>query len=84
MGPSPFRRCLRELLDLSPDDVARGAGGIAEGMAATRSGRRIAKFAEGGLLVVHAGGGAGLFSSIIAGWTSGPAGSQPVTTEVTR
>ena len=34
------------------------------------------------LLVVHAGGRAGMFSAIIAGWVSGAMGSQPVTREV--
>ena len=37
------------------------------------------KFRPGGLLIVHAGGGAGLFSAIIAGWANGAVGSQPVT-----
>ena len=35
-----------------------------------------------GLLVCHAGGGAGLFSAIIGGWASGAVGSAPVTREV--
>ncbi|HET6811747.1 MAG TPA: thioredoxin family protein [Acidimicrobiales bacterium] len=34
------------------------------------------------LLIVHAGGRAGMFSAIIAGWVSGAMGSQPVTREV--
>ena len=42
----------------------------------------IPKFRDGGLLIVHAGGGAGLFSAIIGGWASGPAGSAPVTKEI--
>ena len=41
-----------------------------------------AKFRDDGLLLVHAGGGAGLFSAIIGGWINGPGGSQPVTREV--
>ena len=41
-----------------------------------------AKFAPGDLVVVRAGGAAGLFSTIIQGWGSGPTGSQPVTREV--
>ena len=45
-------------------------------------GEPIAKFAEGDLLVVRAGSNAGLFSTIIHGWSSGPRGSQPVTREV--
>ena len=36
------------------------------------------KFRPGGLLIVHAGGGAGLFSAIIGGWANGETGSQPV------
>jgi hypothetical protein len=40
------------------------------------------KFLPENLLIVHAGGTAGLFSSIIGGWKNGPAGSQPVTREV--
>ena len=37
------------------------------------------KFRPGGLLIVHAGGGAGLFSAIIGGWANGETGSQPTT-----
>jgi hypothetical protein len=40
------------------------------------------KFRSEGLLVVHAGGGAGLFSAIIGGWANGAVGSQPVSREV--
>jgi hypothetical protein len=40
------------------------------------------KVRPGGLLIVHAGGGAGLFSTIIGGWANGATGSQPVTREV--
>ena len=73
---------LDELLQLRADEVVRGAGGVAEGMAAEGLGPRIAKFRPGGLLVVHAGGHAGLFSAIMGGWASGALGSQPVTREV--
>ena len=41
------------------------------------------KFRPGGLLLVHAGGTAGLFSAVIGGWVSGAAGSEPVTKEIT-
>jgi hypothetical protein len=34
------------------------------------------------LLIVHAGGGAGMFSAVIGGWVGGPGGSRPVTREV--
>lgn len=39
-------------------------------------------FESGDLLVTRAGSHAGLFSTIIQGWGSGPMGSQPVTREV--
>ncbi len=44
----------------------------------------IPKFRPGGLLIVRAGGGAGMFSAVIGGWVaSGEKGSIPVTKEVT-
>ena len=42
----------------------------------------VPKFRPGGILLVHAGGGAGLFSAIIAGWANGATGSQPTTWEI--
>ena len=36
----------------------------------------------GGLMIVHAGGDAGLFSSIIGGWVNNAMGSAPVTKEI--
>jgi hypothetical protein len=73
---------LDELLQLPGDELVRGAGGVAEGLPATVAGMTLPKFRPGGILVVHAGGGAGLFSTIIAGWANGATGSQPVTKEV--
>ncbi|MCW2776544.1 MAG: uncharacterized protein JWN17_269, partial [Frankiales bacterium] len=46
------------------------------------AGTVLPKHRDGGLLVVHAGGDAGLFSAIIGGWVSGSTGSSPVTREV--
>ncbi len=69
-------------LQLDGDAVVRGADGIAEGLPETLSGATVPKFPDTGLLIVHAGGGAGLFSAIIGGWINGPGGSQPVTREV--
>jgi hypothetical protein len=41
------------------------------------------KFRPGGLMIVRAGGDAGMFSGIIGGWAAGgPRGSLPVTCEV--
>ncbi|MBI2710961.1 MAG: thioredoxin [Actinobacteria bacterium] len=70
------------LLQLPGDDLVRGAGGIAEGVPEAFAGTTLPKFRPGGLLVVHAGGGAGLFSTIIGGWVNGATGSEPVTVEV--
>ncbi len=70
-------------LQLDGTDIVRGAGGIAEGVPEGLAGVTLPKFRDGGLLLVHAGGGAGLFSAIIGGWINGPAGSQPVTREIT-
>ena len=73
---------LDRLLLLPADELRRGAGGMAEGVADALAGLDLPKFRPGGLLVVHAGGDAGLFSAVIGGWVSGDAGSAPVTTEV--
>jgi hypothetical protein len=73
---------LGALLQMDGSEIVRGAGGIAEGLPEAFAGSTLPKFRDGGLLIVHAGGGAGLFSAIIGGWASGPAGSQPVTVEV--
>ncbi len=46
-------------------------------------GESVPKLREGGLLIVRAGGGAGMFSAILPGWAAtGPIGSIPVTREV--
>jgi hypothetical protein len=80
-------RLLEELhgrLQLPGAEMVRGAGGIAEGLPAHLRDATVPKFRQGGLLVVHAGGTAGLFSEIIGGWINGETGSQPVTREVKR
>ena len=75
---------LLPLLMLPGDEMVAGAGGIAEGLPASMAGQPVAKFRPGGLLIVRAGGSAGLFSAIIAGWAaSGATGSTPVTKEIT-
>jgi hypothetical protein len=70
------------LLTLDADELIRGAGGITEGVPEALAGRQVPKFRPGGLLVVHAGGDAGLFSAVVGGWVSGTTGSSPVTREV--
>lgn len=74
---------LRELLVLDGAELIRGAGGIAEGIPEALADRRLPKFREGGLRLVRAGGSAGMFSAVIAGWgASGEVGSSPVTRPV--
>jgi hypothetical protein len=74
---------LTALLQLPADEMIVGAQGIAEGVPAAYAGQTIAKFRPGGLLIVRAGGGAGLFSAVIAGWAaSGATGSTPVSKEI--
>jgi hypothetical protein len=65
-------------------DLVQGAQGVGEGIAPGRAGERVPKFWEEGLLIVRAGGQAGLFSAILAGWTGGRFRheSQPVTREI--
>ncbi len=74
---------LAELLTLDSDELLAGVDGIAEGLPEGFGGMELPKFREGGLLIAHAGGGAGLFSAIIGGWVNGDEGSDPVTRAIT-
>jgi len=72
-------------LTVPADSVQPGANGIAEGASKKLRGQTVAKFSPGGLLIVCAGGGAGKFSGIIAGFSAGSKySSRPVTKEVTQ
>ena len=74
---------LEGLLQFPGEEMVAGAGGIAEGIPEKFRDKTVPKFRPGGLLIVRAGGTAGLFSAVIAGWAaSGPVGSSPVTREV--
>jgi len=78
-------RILRELhsrLQINSNEILRGVDGMAEGLPDRFRDRVVPKFRPDGILLTHAGGGAGLFSSIIAGWANGDMGSQPVTVRV--
>jgi len=80
-------RVLAELharLQIPGSELVRGANGIAEGVPAHLKDATLPKFRPNGILLVHAGGGAGLFSAIIGGWANGNMGSEPVTKEVGR
>ncbi len=60
--------------------VVRGAGDCDEGMPEGFAGApAVPKFRPGGLMIVHAGGTAGLFSAIMGSWAAGEIGSAPVT-----
>jgi hypothetical protein len=77
-----LKKRLHELLQIPGSELVRGAGGIAEGAPETVRDATLPKFRPNGLLVVHCGGGAGLFSAMIGGWANGEIGSQPVTREI--
>ncbi len=81
------QRFMEELgrhLVVEADGILAGTGGIEEGLPPNLAGLTLPKFRPGGLLVVHAGGPAGLFSAIIGGWLNGPMGSEPTSREITR
>ena len=73
---------LHELLMIPGKELVRGADGIAEGLPESVAELTLPKFKPGGILIVHCGGGAGLFSAMIGGWASGAIGSQPVLREI--
>ncbi len=77
-----LKKRLHELLQIPGEELVRGADGIAEGAPEHVKDLTLPKFRPEGLLVVHCGGGAGLFSAMIGGWANGEIGSQPVTREI--
>ncbi len=81
-GRDQLMQRLDELLLLDSDELVQGAGGMAEGIPEAFAGMQLPKFRPGGLLVCHAGGGAGLFSAVLGGWVNGEEGSDPVTAPI--
>lgn len=79
-----FREEFDRLTMVDTDTIVRGVDGIDEGLPVEFGGSQLPKFRPGGLHILHAGGPAGLFSSIIGGWVSGEKGSVAVTKEITR
>jgi hypothetical protein len=80
-------RIVGELIELGKHpgrELIAGAGGIVEGLPEGFADATLPKFKDDGILLAYAGGGAGLFSAIIAGWANGAMGSAPVTREVAR
>ena len=70
-GRNRINEELHSALRRPGSDVVQGAHGIGEGVSPLRSEEFVNKFWQEGLLIVHAGGQAGLFSAICAGWTGG-------------
>ncbi|MCP3938071.1 MAG: thioredoxin [Actinomycetia bacterium] len=67
-----------ELTKRDGAELVRGAGGIDEGLPeAFADATAIPKVGPDGLILVHAGGGAGMFSELIGGWVNGATGSAP-------
>ena len=78
-----LKKRIQEILTVPGSELVAGANGIAEGLPLKVADRMLPKFREGGLIIVRAGGSAGMFSAIIAGWgASGTIGSVPVTREI--
>ncbi|HEB91462.1 MAG TPA: thioredoxin [Deltaproteobacteria bacterium] len=77
-----LRAKLHELTLIPGEELVRGALGIAEGLPESVREMSLPKFRPDGIHIVHAGGGAGLFSAIIAGWATGEMGSQTVAREI--
>ena len=74
---------LKQLLIVSGEELVAGVDGISEGLPLRFKSKLVPKFRDGGLLIVRAGGKAGMFSAIIAGWgASGKVGSAPVTRKI--
>jgi hypothetical protein len=79
-----IERALYEATIRPGKDLVAGADGVGEGIPASRAGESVPKFHEDGLMVVRAGGRAGLFSAILPGWLAGRnrLELQPVTKEI--
>ncbi|MBV8935623.1 MAG: thioredoxin, partial [Alphaproteobacteria bacterium] len=74
---------LYRLCEIPGDELVTGAKGIAEGGPPSLAGKMVNKFRPGGIMIVRAGGDAGMFSGIIGGWSAGgPRSSLPVTKEL--
>jgi hypothetical protein len=78
-----FREELSKHLTFSGKELIRGANGIEEGMPVRFEDATLSKFRSDGLLIVHTGGGAGMWSAVIGGWpATGKTGSSPVTVAI--
>ena len=79
-----IERALYEATIRPGRELVCGVDGVGEGIPESRAGEQVPKFFEDGIMVVRAGGSAGLFSAILPGWLAGRKREelQPVTKEV--
>ncbi|MGE5524547.1 MAG: hypothetical protein ACM3SS_12605 [Rhodospirillaceae bacterium] len=79
-----IERALYEATIRPGKELIAGTDGIGEGIPASRANEQVPKFHEDGLMVVRAGGSAGLFSGILPGWLAGRNRTelQPVTRQI--
>jgi len=79
-----IERSLYEATIRSGAELVVGKDGIGEGIPENRAGEQVPKFHDDGIMVVRAGGPAGLFSAILPGWLAGRnrVEMQPVTKPV--
>jgi hypothetical protein len=79
-----IERALYEATIRPGREILAGLDGVGEGVPASRADEMVPKFHEDGLMVVRAGGKAGLFSAILPGWLAGRnrIELQPVTKEI--
>ena len=66
-----IERALYEATIRPGSELVAGIDGVGEGIPASRANEQVPKFHEDGLMVVRAGGKAGLFSAILPGWLAG-------------
>jgi hypothetical protein len=79
-----IERALYEATIRPGSELVAGKDGVGEGIPASRAGEQVPKFHDDGIMIVRAGGPAGLFSAILPGWLAGRNKEelQPVTKEV--
>ena len=79
-----IERALYEATIRPGSEILAGKDGVGEGVPASRAGELVPKFHDDGLMVVRAGGPAGLFSAVLPGWLAGrnKLELQPVTKEI--
>jgi hypothetical protein len=83
-GRREIEKALYEATIRPGREILAGLDGIGEGVPASRADEMIPKFHDDGLVVVRAGGPAGLFSGVLPGWLAGrhKAELQLVTKEI--